>query len=315
MPTIGQKLGKARHSRGLSVEDVAHETRIHPNMILCIEEDDYSQFPSVAYARSFIRKYSDYLEVDVSAAMTALNSGVTVRLGENELMGEMKSTINKDHRFRLERLPKGQRRRPEKPGGAPLFLNFILVCLIASIVVFYFLGYNASTPEEAKSGISKGLQMANPFAGKVDATTVADPVATVPDGAALEVPSADPAPAEEVAINKPEVTVRFEDTLAEAPAPSPSAGENPEVALRPRNTPGMVFVEEPVKPLRSDDLPAVRKPGPEPQAVLRPEGTDPAATRKTEEAAQPKPASTRENAGEQTPPASPIRAVPVAVSE
>ena len=75
MPTIGQKLGKARRSRDLSIEDVAHETRIHPNMILCIEEDDFSHFPSVAYAKSFIRKYSDYLEVDISSEMSALNSG------------------------------------------------------------------------------------------------------------------------------------------------------------------------------------------------------------------------------------------------
>ncbi len=321
MPTIGQKLGNARRSRDLSIEDVAHETRIHPNMILCIEEDDFSHFPSVAYAKSFIRKYSDYLGVDVSAAMTALNSGVTVRLSENELLGEMKKTINKDHRFRLERRPRGQRRRPEKPGGAPLFLNFILVCLIAALVIFYILGYNASSPEEAKSEIAKGLQHANPFAGAVEETPAVDPVAVRPapapavPQAPAAAPAAAPAPVAKTAIAKPEVKVQFEDDLAGSAPRIQTPGPNAESALRPRTTPGMVFVEEPVQPLRSSDLPAVRKPGPEPQAVLRPEGTDPAATRREEEAARPKPATTPQNAGEQTPPASPVRAVPVAVSE
>jgi cytoskeletal protein RodZ len=315
MPTIGQKLGKARRSRDLSIEDVAHETRIHPNMILCIEEDDFSHFPSVAYAKSFIRKYSDYLEVDISSEMSALNSGVTVRLSENELLGEMKNTINKDHRFRLERRPRGQRRRPEKPGGAPLFLNFILFCLIAALVIFYVLGYNASSPEEAKSEITKGLQHANPFGGPVEETAAVDPVAVPPVADAPATPPAAPVPAAETAIAKPEVKVQFEDDLAGAPPQNPAPAASTEANLRPRNTPGMVFVEEPVKPLSSSDLPAVRKPGAEPQAVLRPEGTDPAATRRQEEAARPKPAANPQNAGEQTPPASPIRAVPVAVSE
>ncbi len=115
METIGQKLGEARRQGGLSLEDVAHETHIHSNVLRHIEEDDFSTFPSVAYARSFIRNYADFLEVDVSSALHALSSGTVVRLGENELMDEMKKTIKKDHRFRLQRHPKAVRRTLEKP--------------------------------------------------------------------------------------------------------------------------------------------------------------------------------------------------------
>ncbi|MDF1859860.1 MAG: helix-turn-helix domain-containing protein [Verrucomicrobiales bacterium] len=175
MVTIGEKLAEARLEAGLSIEDVAHKTHIHPTTIQNIELDDLSMFPSVTYARSFISKYADFLSVDLSSAMQALNSGFTVRLGENELMDEMKQTIKKDRRFRLERRPKSVRRKLEKPGGAPLFLNFILVALIAALAVFYFLGFSASTPEEAKSEITRGLQKAIPFSeeGPVDAGTVA----------------------------------------------------------------------------------------------------------------------------------------------
>ena len=48
----------------MSVEDVAHRTRIPAGIVRCLENDDYSHFPNGAYARSFLRTYSAYLEVD-----------------------------------------------------------------------------------------------------------------------------------------------------------------------------------------------------------------------------------------------------------
>ena len=164
MGTIGEILGDARRDSGLSIEDVAHETHIQPGTIRSIEEDDFSTFPSVAYAKSFIRKYAEFLDVDLSNALEALNSGVTVRLGDNELMDEMKRTIKKDRRFRLEKRPKAVRRKLDKPGSAPILLNLILFALIAALAVFYFLGFNTNNAEEAKQEITKGLQKANPFA-------------------------------------------------------------------------------------------------------------------------------------------------------
>ena len=317
MPTIGQKLGETRREKGLTVNDVAHETRIHPNMILSIEEDDFSKFPSVAYAKSFIRKYSDHLGVDLSAAMEHLNSGTTVRLGDNELMGEMKKTIKKDSLFRLERRPKGARRRAEKPGGAPLFLNFILFALIAALAIFYFLGYNASTIDQAKSDIATGLNL--PYTPSAPAPAPAN-VSPAPAPAPAQV-AATPAPGTppQYPVIKPAVSL----PLDESPAADPeSLPDNP---LRPRNTPRMVFAEEPVPALGVEDLPAVKKPGVEPQAMLRPEGTDPAAagTVKPAPAPAPAPAGTpAENAAGNgnTPPAPapaapPVRAVPVATSE
>lgn len=332
MPTIGQKLGETRRGKGITVEDVAHETRMHPNMILSIEEDDFSQFPSVAYARSFIRKYSEHLGVDLSSAMEELNSSTTGRLGDNELMGEMKKTINKDRRFRLERQPKSSRRRPEKPGGAPLFLNFILITLIIALGVFYFLGYRASSVEEAREEIAKGINKANPFGGAAvsDPQTkpVVEPVAPArtedappteksqEPAALVKGTSQTPPPAPVYPIIKPAVNIQFEDTLTE----TPSAIEIPDAILenplRPRRTPRMVFADEPVKPLSSGDLPAIKKTGVEPQAVLRPQGTDPAATRKEGAAVKPAPPATQQDTGGNTPPPqTPVRAVPVAAFE
>ena len=151
MATIGQELGTTRREKGLSIEDVAHKTHIHSSTIRSIEADDFSMFPSVAYAKSFIRNYSEYLEVDLADFLEDLSTSETDRFSDNELMGEMKDTIKKDSLFRTGKKPLFSRRRPGKPGGAPVFLNFVLAVLIAALVIFYFLGYNAASIDEAKT--------------------------------------------------------------------------------------------------------------------------------------------------------------------
>ncbi len=217
MGTIGEILGDARQNSGLSIEDVAHETRIQPATIRCIEEDDFSKLPSVAYAKSFIRKYAEFLEVDVSSALKALNSGVTVRLGDNELMDEMKRTIKKDRRFRLEKSPKTVRRKLDKPGSAPILLNSFSR-LITALAVFYFLGFNTNNAEEAKQEITRGLQKANPFADESEAEPSGK------SGGSSTVASVDPAgPASENP--GPQNAVTAEPASTEA-----NAGENDNVA-------------------------------------------------------------------------------------
>ena len=218
MPTIGKKLEETRLRHGYTVDDVAHETRIHPNMIIRIEEDDFSQFPSVAYAKSFIRKYSEHLGVDLGDALETLNAGV-MRLGDNELMGEMKKTIHKDRRFRLERTPKALRRRGHKPTGAPLFLNLVLGTLIVSLGLFYFLGYNAPTAQKAKEDIARSLGIelppAAPVANQPPTAAEADPTAPIdnPLGSLAPISPATPGTPPVYPPLKPAVDVSFDDTL------------------------------------------------------------------------------------------------------
>lgn len=325
MPTIGQKLEETRLSRGLSVEDVAHATRIHPNMILSIEEDDFSHFPSVAYAKSFIRKYGDHLGLDLAEAMEALNSGVT-RFGDNEFLIEMKRTIKKDRRFRLERFGKTPRLRPARKRGRPLFLNLVLGVLIAAIGIFYFLGYNAPNAQKAKEEIARGLGLPLPAPAPEEETPIQpNPLKRTgsakeePAAAAVPGPAAAPAPANAapatVAANSPAapgtapvypvlkeaVEVKLEDRPGDPAAKTPSGLTAP----RPRNTPVLDAGTDGLAPPPLAGLPSPRTDGVEPQAVLRPEGTDPAATTPR----QPEPATAPPK------PAGPIRAEPVAVPE
>lgn len=62
----GVRLQNARETRGLTIEDAARATRIRPQQLRDLENDDYGNFPNPTYAKSFLTQYARYLEVDVS---------------------------------------------------------------------------------------------------------------------------------------------------------------------------------------------------------------------------------------------------------
>ena len=80
MPLVNQplcdKLKAARESRGLSLADVAHQTRIPVSRLVQLEEGNYAAFGSMAYARSFLRTYSKYLGVDSEEVIRSLPTPV-----------------------------------------------------------------------------------------------------------------------------------------------------------------------------------------------------------------------------------------------
>jgi cytoskeletal protein RodZ len=74
--TLGQRLRASRESRGLSLADAAHETRIPAQRLRNLEEDNFPAFGSLTYARSFLKLYSDFLEVDASETLDDLPTAV-----------------------------------------------------------------------------------------------------------------------------------------------------------------------------------------------------------------------------------------------
>jgi len=151
--TIGQRLKKEREQRGLSIADVAHDTRIHANTICGLEADDYSVFSSTTYARSFLQLYSRHLEIDATDALrdfgtvaNSLNSGgfpCLASVSDAIKAGEMIHSRDSGNHASLAR-----RNRRQSP---PLFLTLVVCLLIVMIPVFYFVGEKANSLEEATS--------------------------------------------------------------------------------------------------------------------------------------------------------------------
>ncbi|PYJ75143.1 MAG: hypothetical protein DME77_09980 [Verrucomicrobia bacterium] len=63
---LGKKFQEARRARNLTLDEAARITKIRPARLAEIEADDFSQFPSLAYAKGFLLIYGKFLEVDVT---------------------------------------------------------------------------------------------------------------------------------------------------------------------------------------------------------------------------------------------------------
>lgn len=64
MSELGQRLKERREALGLTIEDVAKETRIKPRFIEALEKGDYGLLPGDIFARGFIRNYASFLGLD-----------------------------------------------------------------------------------------------------------------------------------------------------------------------------------------------------------------------------------------------------------
>ena len=75
---LGKKFQEARLARKLTLDEAARLTKIRPSRLAEIEADDFSQFPSLAYAKGFLLIYGKFLDVDVTPYMEAFEGSENV---------------------------------------------------------------------------------------------------------------------------------------------------------------------------------------------------------------------------------------------
>lgn len=154
--TVGQRLTEARNKQGLSIEDVAHKTRIRPNTLRDMESDDYSNFPNLTYAKSFLNMYSTHLEVDVSDFIREFgpaNAGTLdvmsfldpVNGSSNQAPLSVASSTFSDRRPAYSPVS-GQSR-----GGPPIFFIVILLLVIGGAYSVYLFAKNASGDDASQA--------------------------------------------------------------------------------------------------------------------------------------------------------------------
>ena len=74
MEGLGTKLKEARLARGLTLDEAGRLTKIRPGRLQEIENEDFSQFASLAYAKGFLLIYGKFLDVDVTPYMEAFET-------------------------------------------------------------------------------------------------------------------------------------------------------------------------------------------------------------------------------------------------
>jgi cytoskeleton protein RodZ len=245
---LGKKFQEARLARKLTLDEAARMTKIRPQRLAEIEADDFSQFPSLAYAKGFLLIYGKFLDVDVTPYLDAFEDpeSVTVDgysyLQENERAKPVSAPVI--------------RRRPAAPRGTggsnrvspmPLIVG-VVVLVLGFLGMKFFLNVQrlapgrgnsaAQTSATATPAVASGgsSPTAAPNIGAVATNApVASPVATQGPPETRKALAADStAPAEpEVRKAKPVTKEELSQTGAATNSPPPESGEQNRIAIQP----------------------------------------------------------------------------------
>ncbi len=69
MESVGEFFKQVRETKGLTIDEVASKTRIHPDFLRALEEGNYSKLPDQVFAKGFVRSYARSLGLDEDDAM------------------------------------------------------------------------------------------------------------------------------------------------------------------------------------------------------------------------------------------------------
>jgi cytoskeleton protein RodZ len=72
---IGEALRSTRERRGLSIAEVAQDTRISPRFLEALEAEQFDELPAPVYVRGFIRSYASYLKIESQPLLDQLVGG------------------------------------------------------------------------------------------------------------------------------------------------------------------------------------------------------------------------------------------------
>jgi hypothetical protein len=73
---VGSTLRKARLVRGVSLDEASRDTRIRPDSLTALEEEDFGALLGDVYVRGAIRSYATYLGLDPSDLVTKYSRAV-----------------------------------------------------------------------------------------------------------------------------------------------------------------------------------------------------------------------------------------------
>jgi transcriptional regulator with XRE-family HTH domain len=71
--SLGEYLQQAREAKGLTLEEVASRTRILPQYLKAVEENNYTRLPDEVFAKGFVRSYARLLGMDEDAVIRKFN--------------------------------------------------------------------------------------------------------------------------------------------------------------------------------------------------------------------------------------------------
>jgi len=229
--TVGQRLREAREAKGLSVEDIAAQTRIPTRHLTSLEESDWDKLPAATYSIGFAKNYAGAIGLD----RTEIGDLLRAEMGGTRLPAahpEVYETVDP-----ARTMPKG----------------LVIGALALLVLVVLALSWFSNRSMEADQPVAEAGDVAPPVANS--AAPVAVPAATaavtitanepvwiqikdggatlregvLAEGQSFEVPAGAVAPA--LTTGKPEA-LRIAVGTAQAPAIGPAGKRVSDVSLK-----------------------------------------------------------------------------------
>jgi len=239
---LGKKFQEARRARNLTLDEAARMTKIRPARLAEIEADDFSQFPSLAYAKGFLLIYGKFLDVDVTPYLDAFEDSerVTVDgysyLQENQPPKPVSAPV----------VP----RRPVATGGRDRISPMPLIVGIVVLVIGFSVMKLLLNVQRLAPGRAESTAQASPGASAVpsskpgpaasepgtvaSAASAAPTISTAPSIAPTAIAAAAAAPGEpEVRRAKPVTREDLAKTQETSNSSAAESGEPNRVAIRP----------------------------------------------------------------------------------
>jgi cytoskeleton protein RodZ len=212
---LGKKFQEARRARNLTLDEAARLTKIRPSRLAEIEADDFSQFPSLAYAKGFLLIYGKFLDVDVTQYLEAFEGSENVTVDGYSYLQD--NPAPKPARAPI--IPK-----PTNRGSLVPFVIGVVVLLIGFSFMKLILNLQRITPRsEAKNQAAQATPSASPVPSGTIIARHVEPVEKAPTKAAAAASPIASAP------TAPTGTPVVASTPATVTAASPAPTKEPEV--------------------------------------------------------------------------------------
>jgi len=133
--TLGEKLRAAREERGISISEVAEQTRIAPMYIECIEKDNYKPLPGGIFNKGFVKSYARFIGYDEHEALQEYGAIATQAEGtQDDHFRSYRPEVLTDDRASQSTLP------------TIIFAGIILAMMTGGIL--FLVNYLQSSPSE-----------------------------------------------------------------------------------------------------------------------------------------------------------------------
>ncbi len=151
MPSVGAHLHQLREARGVSLEEIARATRVHPAYLQALEADDFGELPVPVFTRGFIRAYCQALGQPMDEALALYES-----------RGDTPATPGAPPRAAAAASRITSEQPPRNRG--PVLVSFILLVVlgVALFAVTLALQSGREVPEDRRAGrVSTASRPAN----------------------------------------------------------------------------------------------------------------------------------------------------------